>query len=402
MRPSRSATIALAGAIAALALPGAASAALPPLRASFTEYQLPAGANAQRIAKGPDGAVWLTEYRRPAIERIAADGTMTEFPIPTPADDPLPTPVGITAGPDGAIWFTEYAGSSVDRMTTDGHITRFPLPTTSSGFAIYGPRDITSGPDGALWFVEPEQGAIGRVTTSGVVSEFPVPGGGSPEGITAGPDGALWVADYGTNAIRRVATDGSMTSFPAPTPSAGLTDITSGPDGALWFTETAAGRVGRITTGGVATDYVAGTSRPSAIVGGPQGALWSDNPDAGGSEGLARIATNGSTAQLNTPAGTGDVTVGGDGNLWYLEGDVDKVLRVSVRSPRCVVPRLVHRTLVQARRLLTRANCRLGRVTRSRRDRGVPARRLVVTRQSPAAHRSRPYRARVNVRVRRR
>jgi hypothetical protein len=65
---------------------------------------------------------------------------------------------------------------------------------------------------------------------------------------------------------------------------------------------------------------------------------------------------------------------------------------------RCVVPRLLRRTLAQARRALTRAHCRLGRVTRPRH---VPARRvLLVWRQSAPAGSDRAARFAVAVSVR--
>jgi len=70
----------------------------------------------------------------------------------------------------------------------------------------------------------------------------------------------------------------------------------------------------------------------------------------------------------------------------------------SVQRPaRCVVPRLRGRTVAQARRLLARARCRLGHVTRPRR---AGRRRLVVAGQEPAAGSRRVTDARVRVRLR--
>jgi hypothetical protein len=74
----------------------------------------------------------------------------------------------------------------------------------------------------------------------------------------------------------------------------------------------------------------------------------------------------------------------------------------------CVVPRLKRKTLRQARRLLRRAHCRLGRVKKPRRPRGANARRvlrrtrLVVVKQSPRAGARRITGARVNVKLKRR
>src|SRR3954447_12838297 len=392
-------------ALAVLVVLGApAGAAAQALHATFTEYPVAAGAALRDMAAGPDGALWFTERRGEAIGRVTTSGTVTEFPVPTSTDNPLPDPQGIAAGPDGALWFTEQTGDSVDRVTTEGVFTRYTLPgyATRNG-GSKSPSAITAGPDGALWFLETAPAAIGRITTAGAITEFPLPDG-SPQDLIAGPDGALWMTDYAGNAVRRVATDGSITSFPAPTASAGLRGITNGPDGALWFTESARGRIGRITTAGVATDFDAGSSEPSTIVSGPGGALWFDAPDGGGADGLGRITTAGAASHATTPAGTIAATAGPDGNLWYLEPDVDKILKVAIApapAVECVVPNLHGKRLSAVRAILQRAHCRLGHVTRARRDRHVAARRLVVTSQSRRAGAHLANRARVAVHVRR-
>jgi hypothetical protein len=70
-----------------------------------------------------------------------------------------------------------------------------------------------------------------------------------------------------------------------------------------------------------------------------------------------------------------------------------KTLTVTVTAkplPRCVVPRLKGKTLGQAKKLLSRAHCRLGKVHRPKppKHRKRPA--LVVTKTSPGARASRP------------
>jgi hypothetical protein len=113
---------------------------------NITEYPTPTpGVNSQPIGitRGPDGALWFTEFGK--IGRITTAGVITEFTIPTTDS----SPEGITAGPDGALWFTEYKGNQIGRITMAGAITEYPIPTTDSG-----PAAITPGPDGSLWFTE--------------------------------------------------------------------------------------------------------------------------------------------------------------------------------------------------------------------------------------------------------
>src|SRR6202030_1730438 len=65
----------------------------------------PPGQSAYKIAAGSDGALWFTDQYSAdnAIGRVAIDGSIAEFKIPTHHS----VPRDVTAGPDGAIWFTE-------------------------------------------------------------------------------------------------------------------------------------------------------------------------------------------------------------------------------------------------------------------------------------------------------
>jgi len=61
---------------------------------------------------------------------------------------------------------------------------------------------------------------------------------------------------------------------------------------------------------------------------------------------------------------------------------------------RCVVPKLAHLSLTSAKRVLSRAHCRVGKVSRKRSSRRNGSR---VVAQSPGAHRRLTYAARVNL-----
>ena len=52
---------------------------------------------------GPDGNLWATYSEYGRIVRVTTDGTMTEYPTPTPSM----IPDAIAVGSDGNIWFTE-------------------------------------------------------------------------------------------------------------------------------------------------------------------------------------------------------------------------------------------------------------------------------------------------------
>ena len=225
-----------------------------------------------------------------ACARAAAAQTITEFPVPIPAESYTPAAATIAAGPDDALWFSAHGRSKIARITTTGTVTEFLIPVPRRVF-VY--TDIALGPDGALWFgiakapassklILGESGSIGRMTTTGEFREFPLPPSyhhlliGAPNGMTAGPDSALWFTVAAMNKIGRITTAGTISEFLLPTPDGRPFAITAGPDCALWFTETNGNKISRITTAGEFSEFPLPTAngRPFGITAGPDGALW--------------------------------------------------------------------------------------------------------------------------------
>jgi virginiamycin B lyase len=309
------------------------------LATGITEFPLPGTwTAASAIAAGADGHVWVALSNRGEIDRITPDGTITAFPVSGASNSVLIS--GLTAGPDGAVWFTGSGFTPmVGRIAADGTVAEFPLavdPGNPLG-AGSAPTAIVAGPDGNLWVTESAGGTIDRVTPAGVVTAFALPASGShPTGIAAGPDGALWFTEIGK--IGRITTDGTVTEFAAPA-SGG--QIAAGPDGALWFTDPMTDRVGRITTAGQVTVFAVPTpyAEPTAIAAGPDGALWFTEREANK---VGRITTDGTVVEIplnaapDNPFGLGNVpsgiVTGPDGALWITEMGSDKVARLDLRD----------------------------------------------------------------------
>lgn len=111
-------------------------------------------------------------------------------------------PNGIVSGSDGALWFTDAGHNTIDRMTADGHVTnQYPIPTMNSI-----PTDIT-GPltDGSLWFLEMNGLTvnIGKVTLTGDVTEYST-GSGRTSGIAVGSDANIWFGDVDHFAVAKM------------------------------------------------------------------------------------------------------------------------------------------------------------------------------------------------------
>jgi streptogramin lyase len=276
---------------------------------------------------------WMGTSESPRLEpRTMPALTVTTFQIPLVA---LVEPQGITTGSDGNLWFTENGAGKIGRMTPAGAVTSFALPQ-----------------------VPPPAGSA-----AGTASTTP-----HPTAITAGPDGALWFTGI-PGEIGRITTAGVVTEFalPAVPPPAGskpgtagtlatASAIVAGPDGALWFTGVP-GEIGRISTTGVVTEFAVpeipppagskpgtpGTAAtPTSITVGPDGALWFGENGA-----IGRIATAGTIEQFplaNSSGTVDDITAGPDGALWFTEQfptELNSLARITTSGAITEYPGLV-------------------------------------------------------------
>jgi streptogramin lyase len=243
----------------------------------------------------------------------------------------------ITAGPDGNLWFT--CGPEIGRVTPTGKATAFTLGWLNQAESERGlALGIATGPDGNLWFADPN-GAIGRMTTSGQVTDFPkglqppsADNYSTPDDIVRGPDGNLWFTDPDVPAIGRITPSGVITEF-----TAGLivgsspTAIVAGPDGALWFTDRACSlsapncAIGRITPSGQITEFPLNPSiTPGDIALGPNGNLWFLNITSGAAA-IVRMTPSGQLTEFsaglmpNHKSVLDAIAAGPDGNLWFAD-----------------------------------------------------------------------------------
>jgi len=263
----------------------------------LTHFPIPAtGGSPGAVTVAPDGAVWFTYPGTKSIGRLGPDGQMTFLSLNGGREA-----AGIATGPDGSIWFTQAppanpvtgegatSDAGIGRVAPDGAITHFPLPTSAAnpmgvpGMGA-GASAIVAGPDGAMWFIETGADKVGRITAAGVITEYDLPDRdrmhSHPQDITVGPDGAIYVtATLRSRVVRIDPASGAMTDLPPPgAQAAPFAGITAGPDGALWFSSTGDG-VGRMTTSGSVKKFaVPGTDTPRAwpwdLVPGLDGTVW--------------------------------------------------------------------------------------------------------------------------------
>lgn len=288
------------------------------------------------IASGPQSSLWVTDaidqdYGENAVVQIATSGKALNTFYYQGLSTEGSSFLDLVEGPDGNLWITDFYNEQILRMTPTGKFTSYRLSTA--------PVAITVGPDKSLWFTE--YSAIGRITTRGKLTLYTV--GTDNAYLTAGPDGALWFTEFSGNAIGRITTHGKYTQYTNGISSgAGPYGIASGPDGALWFTEALGGRIGRITAKGRVTEYSRGITQseePSGITAGPDGALWFTEYETYDSyeirdSMIGRITTRGKVTEyskgLTSEAEPNQIVAGPDGNMWFVESEIDRTGRATL------------------------------------------------------------------------
>jgi len=305
----------LAAALLLSAVPGAGAA-----QGTSVLHQIGYSVRATGLATDPDGKLWFGGYRAALNNQyslagwLGDDGAVAEFPLSSGGYEE-----GAEIAFDGAgnLWFTDIPGNSVGRVAADGEVTKFPLPTADAK-----PGVIIDGPAGDMWFVEEAAAKVGRVTPGGVVSEYALPSGAWPLGIAEGPDGALWVTESGRSRIARLAPEsGAITHFPLPEPGIPRA-IVSGPGDRLWFSDESKPAVGRIAPGGevemlpVSSDF--GTRE---LIVGSDNNLWFTTASAIGS--ISPDGELGEPACVNSSCSFPPISLarGADGEIWFGAAD---------------------------------------------------------------------------------
>ncbi len=304
---------------------GTVTATFAPTPSYLKTYAMPlvsygrgsGGPGPWNIAKGPDGNMWISTTGYSELIKVAPDGTLAQYPLPSGSADQL---AGIVVGSDGNLWFAESNNNAIGKMTTSGVVTEYTLPL-SGGVAM--PDCVALGKDGNVWFVDAWSDEVGSITPSGTITEYPLPANDGINAITSGSDGNLWMTDAGHDAVIKVSYSGQVLGSYALTTHAAPQGIALGPDGNVWVTEFGTNKIARVTPAGTVTEFATatGTSAPFAITAGPDGRMWF--AEMGTENGFGRIGyitTDGS--QIREYFGDGfhvhDLAFDAHGTLWYI------------------------------------------------------------------------------------
>jgi streptogramin lyase len=279
----------------------------------------------------------------------------------------IDNPFGVVRGPDGAIWFTQYTGQRISRIGADGKIETVAGtgakgysgdggPATAATFNL--PHEIRFDQEGNYYLTDMQNHAIRRVDAkTRIITTFAGNGtkgytgdGGpaaqaqlnQPHSIQFDPSFEhLYICDIGNNAIRRVTMQtGVITTFAgtgqagdtpdgapiAGTPMKGPRSMDFDAKGDLWLVTREGNQVFRLDLKAGVFHLVAGTGKKGftgnggpareATLSGPKGIAL----DAAGNAWLADTESHtvrmieAKTGHLLLVAGTGEKGDGPDGD----------------------------------------------------------------------------------------
>lgn len=147
-----------------------------------------------------------------SLARRGADGTITRFPIPSPARASVRFTV---AGADGSVWFDAYTqhGDFYGRFWPDGHSAVYTVPDALPYVSMLLPDK-----DGTVWIASIGQAAeLLRVSpeTATVLARTAIPGATSFDAIAGpvpAPGSGVWI-ETGDRGAARVGPSGAVTAM---------------------------------------------------------------------------------------------------------------------------------------------------------------------------------------------
>jgi streptogramin lyase len=213
-------------------------------------------------------------------------------------------------GPDGNTWYSRFWDNRIGKITPSGTVTEYQLPGTvfdasnpGVTFTNKTPESLAVGPDGNIWFVEGLTGSLARITPAGVITEQ-VPGSfqGELGSEATAPIGYLPMVpgslDY--KYLFGVNADGSLSTFNKP--------VFHPP-----------------VDGNGNTLVIVGRSPYTPVF--FDGAIWYGDGNA-----IAQLSLTGTVVEYslsNSNATASSLAVGGDGNLWFVEGPNSTIARIT-------------------------------------------------------------------------
>ena len=193
-----------------------------------------------RLAVAAGGDVWFAEPSVVSVTRLR-DGRLTRHVVEVahPQGVMDAGPFGVAVAADGTVWATLQNANKLLRLAPDGQMATFDVPTRRSGLG-----DIAVDASGAVWFLEIGANKVGRFA-GGRFEEFAVPTANA--GLTAlalAPDGAAWFTEFRGHRLGRVH-GRTITEFALPRRDGRPFGIAVDGSNNVWYTDLS-GWLGRL------------------------------------------------------------------------------------------------------------------------------------------------------------
>ncbi|QEO10546.1 virginiamycin B lyase family protein [Protaetiibacter larvae] len=271
-----------------------------------TTITIPGHTGARALATGPDGAIWAVGGLSAGdswVVRLSLDGTiLSDMPLASGA-----IPISIAEGADGRMWIAYGNISTVIAIAADGTVSSYATPNPAN-------EVIMAGPDDRMWVLGINQVAV--MTLDGGV-EATIPTGSQPSDLVVGSDGYIWVNSFGDSTLLRIdpVTRAVSTFATVGRPGNGLA---VGPDGDIWYPKLIASTIGHMpAAGGAETTIPAPAANPNYLLFDSTGTLWASYQGS-----LDHVtATTGATT-IDYPVGDTSFTARmletSDGRIWVV------------------------------------------------------------------------------------
>lgn len=253
---------------------------------------------AQGIAVAEDGSVYIADYFNHRIRHIGTDGiirTIAGTGVSGYSGDNGPAsqaqlnfPINVDVGPDGSVYVVDYRNYRIRRIGPGGIIETVagngePGADGDGGLAIEAQLSalaVAVGDDNSLFLTDHQNDLIRRVGPDGIIETiagtdqgFSGDGGpaaqaqlNGPYGLALASDGTLFVADHYNNRVRRIGPDGIISTI------AGNGQWGDGGDGGLaiqaslaYPTDVSIARDGSVIVADLDSNRVRGVGRDGVI-----------------------------------------------------------------------------------------------------------------------------------------
>jgi virginiamycin B lyase len=189
------------------------------------------------------GNIWVARMWTNKLARLAPDGTITEYRIPTFASEPA----GLTVDQYDNVWYAGMRSGKIGVLrAATGKFNEYKLPFGARPMSVsYQPKQKTQN---VIWFTEEGTNKIGSITQTGQITRYAIPTPGSgPMMAAEDAAGNVWFAEFAASKIGRLRADRTFSEYPTPTPRSEPMGIAVDfNDGSVWFAETRPNKVGHL------------------------------------------------------------------------------------------------------------------------------------------------------------